>query len=139
MAGSEQIQAARRQFEEVWSKGNLDIVNEIMSDDFVRHGPDLEGGQISGRDGFKGLVTLFRTGLPDMDVPVDEMHEIGDRVIVRWRVTGTNTGGALGQPANGKRVEIIGQHTIRFAGGQIVEEWVAYDTLGFIKQLELQV
>jgi len=60
MAGSEQIQAARRQFEEVWSKGTLEVVDEIMSDDFVRHGPDLEGGQISGREGFKGLVTLFR-------------------------------------------------------------------------------
>ncbi|MBA2471039.1 MAG: ester cyclase [Pseudonocardiales bacterium] len=96
MAGSEQIQAARRQFEEIWSKGTLDVVEEIMSDDFVRHGPDLEGGQISGLEGFKGLVTLFRTGLPDMEVPVDEMHEIGDRVIVRWRVVGTNPGLSVG-------------------------------------------
>ncbi len=106
-----------------------------LADPIHRHTPSL----VEPLFYCHGLVTLFRTGLPDMDVPVDEMHEIGDRVIVRWRVVGTNTGGALGQPANGKRVEIIGQHIIRFAGGQIVEEWVAYDTLGFIKQLELQV
>jgi len=129
MAGSAQTETARRQFEEVWSTGNLDVVDEILAEDFVRHGPDLEGGQINGREGFKGLVTLFRTGL----------LEIGDRVIVRWHLTGTNTGGALGQEPNGKRVNISGQHMQRFTGEQVAEEWVSYDALGLIQQLGLEL
>jgi len=74
-----------------------------------------------------------------MDVPIDEMLEIGDRVIVRWHLTGTNTGGALGQEPNGKRVNISGQHMQRFTGEQVAEEWVSYDALGLIQQLGLEL
>lgn len=138
MAGSAQ-DVVRRQLDEVWSQGNLDVCDEIMTDDYVRHGPGIEGGDITGLEGFKGLVTVYRTGLPDLNVPVEEMFEIGDRLVVRWRVTGTNTGGALGQPANGKAVDFDGLHIFRLDGGKIAEEWVAYDALGLIQQLGLQL
>jgi steroid delta-isomerase-like uncharacterized protein len=138
MSESVQIAMERRLLEEVWGKGNLDITHELIAQDFVRHGPDVEGGQVTGRDAFKALVTSYRTGLPDMEVPVIEMFEIGDRVVTSWRVTGTNTGGALGQEPTGRTVDISGQHILRFADEHIVEEWVSYDTLGLIQQLGLQ-
>lgn len=67
------------------------------------------------------------------------MFEIGDRVITSWRVTGTNTGPALGQEPTGRKLDISGQHMLRFADGRIAEEWVAYDTLGLIQQFGLQL
>jgi steroid delta-isomerase-like uncharacterized protein len=138
MSESAQIAMERRLLEEVWGKGNLDLTHELIAQDFVRHGPDVEGGQITGRDAFKALVTSYRTGLPDMAVPVTEMFEIDDRVITSWRVTGTNTGEVLGQEPTGRTVDIAGQHILRFADERIVEEWVSYDTLGLIQQLGLQ-
>ena len=138
MSESAQIAMERRLLEEVWGKGNLDITHELIAQDFVRHGPDVEGGQITGRDAFKALVTSYRTGLPDMEVPVIEMFEIDDRVVTSWRVTGTNTGEVLGQEPTGRAIDISGQHILRFADEHIVEEWVSYDTLGLIQQLGLQ-
>src|SRR6476469_1129527 len=139
MSGSAQTAIERRLLEEVWGKGNLDLTHEILAEDFVRHGPDIEGGQINGREAFKGLVTAYRTGIPDLDVPIIEQFEIGDRVITSWRVTGTNTGPVLGQDPTGRTFEITGQHILRVADGRVVEEWVAYDSLGLVQQLGLQL
>ena len=139
MSGSAQTAIERRLLEEVWGKGNLDLTHEILAEDFVRHGPDIEGGQINGREAFKGLVTAYRTGIPDLDVPIIEQFEIGDRVITSWRVTGTNTGPVLGQDPTGRTFEITGQHILRFADGRVAEEWVAYDSLGLVQQLGLQL
>jgi steroid delta-isomerase-like uncharacterized protein len=139
MSGSAQTAIERRLLEEVWGKGNLDLTHEILAEDFVRHGPDIEGGQINSREAFKGLVTAYRTGIPDLGVPIVEQFEIGDRVITSWRVTGTNTGPVLGQDPTGRTFEIAGQHILRFADGRVVEEWVSYDSLGLVQQLGLQL
>lgn len=48
------------------------------------------------------------------------------------------TGPALGQEPTGKKLDITGQHMVRFADGKVVEEWITYDTLGLIQQLGLQ-
>ena len=32
---------ARRYLEEVWDKGNVDLIDELFTTDFVRHGPPL--------------------------------------------------------------------------------------------------
>jgi steroid delta-isomerase-like uncharacterized protein len=138
MSDSAQTAMERRLLEEVWGKGNLDVTHELLAEDFVRHGPDVEGGQITSREAFKGLVTAYRTGIPDLDVPIIEQFETGDRVITSWRVTGTATGEVLGQAPTGRTFEITGQHILRFADGRIAEEWVSYDTLGLIQQLGLQ-
>ena len=138
MSESAQVAIADRLLREVWGKGNLDVTHEILAEDFVRHGPDVEGGQIKSREAFKALVGAYRTGIPDLDVPIIDRFEIGDRVITSWRVTGTNTGPVLGQDPTGRTFEITGQHILRFADGRVAEEWVAYDTMGLIQQLGLQ-
>jgi steroid delta-isomerase-like uncharacterized protein len=138
MPESEQVAIEHRLLQEVWGQGNLDVTDEILAEDFVRHGPDIEGGQINGREAFKGLVTAYRTGVPDLNVPIMELFEIGDRVIARWRVTGTNRGQLLGQDPNGRAFDVSGQHILRFADGRVAEEWVAYDSLSLIQQLGLQ-
>jgi steroid delta-isomerase-like uncharacterized protein len=138
MSDSAQVAIERRLLQEVWGKGNLDVTHEILAEDFVRHGPDVEGGQTNSREAFKGLVVAYRTGIPDLDVPINELFEIGDRVITSWRVTGTNSGQLLGQDPTGRAFDISGQHILRFADGRVAEEWVSYDTLGLIQQLGLQ-
>lgn len=139
MADSAQLAAVRRLLAEVWGEGNLDLTHELLAEDVVRHGPDVEGGRTVGREAFKALVTSYRDGIPDLDVPILEIFEFGDRVLATWHVTGTMTGPALGQQPTGRTFDITGQHLLRFADGKIVEEWVAYDNLGLVQQLGLQL
>jgi steroid delta-isomerase-like uncharacterized protein len=134
---SDNASVVRRYADEVWSKGNVDLVDELFSSDFVRHGPEIEGGQIEGREGFKQLVSMYRTAFPDLAVPIGELFEEGDRIAARWIVTGTNTGPILGQDATGKRLNIAGLWYLHLRSGQISEEWVVYDTLALLQQMGL--
>ncbi|MBJ7457330.1 MAG: nuclear transport factor 2 family protein [Thermoleophilia bacterium] len=42
--------------DEVWGKGNLDVTHELLAEDYVRHGPDVEGGGVTGREAFETLI-----------------------------------------------------------------------------------
>lgn len=141
MTDTPNTRTLRRLMDEVWSKGNLSIIPEIIADEFTRHGPVVEGRTVEGRDGFTGLVNSYRTGFPDLIVLIDgEVIEHGDLVVTRWRVRGTNTGEAFGQPPTGRPLEISGVNVLRFdRSARVVEEWLGYDTLGIIQQTGLGV
>ena len=47
---------------ELFMKGNMDVVDELISDDYVDHTPPP--GLPSGKSGLKQLATMFRTASP---------------------------------------------------------------------------
>jgi steroid delta-isomerase-like uncharacterized protein len=137
VAVQERAMTVQRLQDEVWGQGNLDAIDELFSPDFIRHGPDIEGGLIQGPDPFKQLVTMYRTALPDLKAPVEAQVVEGDTVVTRWTARATNQGPLLGTAPTGKPIQVGGVYIHRFEGGRIAEEWVYYDTLGFLQQLGL--
>jgi steroid delta-isomerase-like uncharacterized protein len=134
MPTNEQAKAIERYSTEVWGQGNLDAIDEIFTPDRVRHGPDLEGAS-EGAKGHKDLVMLYRTALPDLKVPIEEMVGEGDIVLTRWAAWGTNNGPMLGLAPTGKPFKVFGFWMHRFEGDKIAEEWATWDTHGFLQQL----
>ena len=132
-----QAKAIERYSLEVWGQGNLETIDDIFASDYVRHGPSLEGGSFDGAKSLKELVTLYRTALPDLQVPVEAMAGEGDIVLTRWAATGTNTGEMLGAAPSGKPVTIFGFWMHRFEGDKIAEEWATWDTHGFLQQIDV--
>jgi predicted ester cyclase len=134
-AMSEQNEAlVRRYFEEIWDKGNLDLIDELFTTNFVRHGPvGTERGEVRGLERFKGLVNSYRTGLSDLRIPIEDLIAEGDRVVTRWTAHGTHQGELLGNAPTGNRATVTGILVDRVSGGKIEEEWVAYDTLHFMR------
>lgn len=130
-----QVRAIHRYSTEVWGQGNLDAIDDIFAPNYVRHGPALEGGTTDGPKGLKDLVTLFRTSMSDLSVPVENIAGDGDIVLTRWSATGTNDGELLGLPPTGKSCDVIGFWMHRFEDGKIVEEWATWDTHGFLEQI----
>ena len=59
-----------RFLEDVWGRGNLNIVEEIVADDHVHH---LARRDLHGSDGVKGLVLGFRNFLPDLQIMVNDL------------------------------------------------------------------
>jgi predicted ester cyclase len=90
----------RRYFEEIWDKGNLDLIDALFTTDFVRHGPTGTEGEVRGPEGFKGLVSTYRSALPDLRVPIEDLVAEGDRVVARWTARGTHHGELMGNAAN---------------------------------------
>jgi steroid delta-isomerase-like uncharacterized protein len=134
MPTQEQAKAIERYSTEVWGQGSLDAIDEIFTQDRIRHGPDLEGTS-EGAQGHKELVMVYRTALPDLKVPVEAMVGEGNIVLTRWAASGTNDGPMFGIAPTGKPFRVFGFWMHRFEGNKIAEEWATWDTHGFLKQL----
>ena len=125
----------RRYFEEIWNKGNLQLIDELFTTNFVRHGPVGTEGEVRGLEGFKGLVSSYRSGLPDLRIPIEDLIAEGDRVVTRWTAYGTHQGELLGNAPTGNQATVRGILVDRVSGDKIEEVWVAYDTLHFMQQI----
>jgi len=133
MSAKENMANARRMLGEVWSKGNLDLVDELVDANYVFDDPMAPG--VRGPEGLKQLVTMYRTGYPDLQFTIEDQLADGDKVINRWSCGGTHQGELMGIPATGKQTTTSGISITRFEGGKAVEEWTRWDALGWLQQL----
>ena len=53
----------------------------------------------------------------------------------RWRVRGTHQGEMMGVAPTGNQVTFTGTQTDRISGGELVESWSNWDTLGMLRQI----
>jgi steroid delta-isomerase-like uncharacterized protein len=113
----------RRYFEEIWDKGDLDLIDELFSTDFVRHGPSGTEGEVHGLEEFKALVSMYRSAFPDLRVPIEDLIAEGERVVSRWRTRGTHQGELMGIAPSGNQASVTGILIDRISGGKIEEEW----------------
>ncbi|MCH7554247.1 MAG: ester cyclase [Chloroflexi bacterium] len=132
---SEENKAKVRRFiEEVWNKGNLDVIEEYCSPDFVGHEPGSPEG-VQGCEGQRHLVTMYRTAFPDAHWNIDDIVAEGDKVTRRITATGTQSGDLPDIPATGKRATVTMISVDRFEGDKVVETWTEWDRLGMMQQL----
>ena len=121
---------------EVLNKGDLSIVDEIISPDYVYHRPT---GELNGRDGFKQIVTMVRNAFPDINYTIDDMVAEGDTVAARYTWTGTFKGELMGMAPTGKQFTMTSAYFYRFSDGKEVEATPFIDLLTFYKQLGIPI
>jgi steroid delta-isomerase-like uncharacterized protein len=126
---------SRRFFEEVFSKGKLNLLDELITTDHVNNGPGNPPELPTGIEGTKQLVTLYRNAFPDLRFTVDEQIAEGDKVVTRWTGQGTHKGELLGIPATGKSSTVTGIIIDRLVNGKIAESWGVFDQFGMLQQL----
>jgi len=123
---------ARRLFEEVWSQGNVVVLEELVTNDYVGHSPPHE---IHGPEGAKQFISVFRNAFPDIHFTVEDQIAEGDKAVIRWTARGTHKGEFQGIPPTGKQVVVTGIGIFRVANGKLVEGWTNADLLGILQQL----
>ena len=119
-------------FSEIWSEGNVDLIDDLFAEDFVGHFP---GETLHGRRALVNQVNAHRSSFPDWTEEVEDTIADQDRVVVRFRSRGTNLGEFLGKPPTGNHVEISEVAIFRLSNGKIVEQWVYPDMLSLQRQL----
>jgi len=124
----------RRFFEEVFNRGNLTVVDEVKSSNYVFHDPGLPE-PIRGPEGFKQYIMLFRNAFPDLYSTIEDLIAEGEKVTVRFTYTGTQQGDLLGIPSTGKQVTVTAILIGRFVNDKFAEGWINYDALGMMQQL----
>lgn len=125
----------RRAFEEMWSEGNLDLVDELYDADFIGH---VEPNDVRGWDGIRESVTRFRTAFPDLRFTVEESIANGDTSVVRWTAQATHEGTLelLGRtPATGRKVSLSGLTMGRLSNGKISEAWSRWNQMSMLRQI----
>jgi steroid delta-isomerase-like uncharacterized protein len=123
-----------RQFWGVWEEGNLGLVDELVGLDYVNHSPGIPN-QPEGPEGIKAVVSMFRAGMPDLRVVIEDVIAEGDKVMMRYRIEGTHEGELFGVPPTGRRVSIESITVERVSGRKIREHWRVTDTLDMMQQL----
>jgi steroid delta-isomerase-like uncharacterized protein len=133
MGMEENKKLARRVWDEVWHRGNLDVMNSLFTPDFVRHDPN--GRVLKGIEQNRQFIGGMRLAFPDLHYTVEDEIAEGDKLVVRYRFEGTHQGQFQGAPATGKQVSYTGILIYRFADGKIAEQWTEADLLSFLQQL----
>ena len=119
-------------FSEVWSKGNVDLIDELYGANFVGHFP---AGTFHGHEGIRGRVIAHREAFPDWTEEIQDTIAEQDRVVARFTSRGTNLGSFLGNPPTRHFVEISEVSIFKLRDGKIVEQWVYPDMLSMQRQL----
>ena len=130
----EYAKSARRIAEEAWSEGDLEVVDEILSEDFVSHNTGARE-DVRGPEGYKELIATYRSAMPDFSLEVEETVVEGDRVALRFSMRGTHEGELMGIDPTGTEVDGSGLVVAHFDDGRIVEAWEYADQLGLLQQL----
>jgi predicted ester cyclase len=122
--------------EEIWTKGRLDLIDELISNDFVDHVeiPGLEG---VGRERYRNSVQSVRTAFPDYREEIVWLIAEDDVAVSLALLSGTNTGPFFGMKPTGRRVQYQAMGALRFSSGQAIERWGIGDSLVMMQQLGL--
>jgi steroid delta-isomerase-like uncharacterized protein len=126
---------SRRVAEEAFSQGRLEVLDELVAEDFVNHDPAVPPELPSGREGLKELVRFYRSAFPDTRLTIEDQIAEGDRVVTRYTARGTHQGDFAGIPPTGKQATVTGITIDRIEGGKLVESWNSFDQLGLLQQL----
>jgi steroid delta-isomerase-like uncharacterized protein len=127
----------RRWFEET-DHGNLDIIDDLLPEDYRDHNPPLPDLP-PGREGVRRAVMLLRSAFPDAVHTIEDQVAEGDKVMTRLTTRATFVGECLGYQPTGQVVQISGIAVHRVVDGQLVEHWAHMDMAGFMRQIGADV
>jgi uncharacterized protein YndB with AHSA1/START domain/ketosteroid isomerase-like protein len=118
---AEKVAVVRRFMEEFKNRENLDIVDEVMTPDFVLHlpGKKLPPGPGSQKAVGKAIFDAFS----EVHVTANDTIVEGDRVVERHTAHAVHSGAFEGVPATGRKVFWTENHIYRLKGGRIAEAW----------------
>ncbi|MXM68578.1 ester cyclase [Streptomyces sp. HUCO-GS316] len=120
---------ARRWFDEGWSRGELEVADEIFAPRF------LLGGKPVGPGGPKESVRLRRTAFSGLTVQVGLQVAEGPWVASWYTTRGTHVGEFAGVAPTGRAISSEGIQLWRVENGLVVEDRNVFDVQRVLGQL----
>jgi steroid delta-isomerase-like uncharacterized protein len=133
LSEAQNIATLERFVEEVINQGRFEAADELVQEDFVELDP--LPGQQQGREGLKDVIRMMRTAFPDLHWLVEETIAASDKVVSRFKWTGTHRADFLGIPATGRKVTVPGVVIDRLQDGKMADSRILMNTLGLMQQL----
>ncbi|WP_419880472.1 ester cyclase [Peribacillus sp. B-H-3] len=91
-------------FKEYFTKGNLLILDELTTEDFVYHSRNGE----NSRENMKDFMKWYRSVFQDDEWEINDLIEQDNKLVVRYTGWMTYTGGWFNIPSENQRVKESG-------------------------------
>jgi predicted ester cyclase len=115
----------QRFFDEVWTNGRVDRIDEWVSTDCLIHGL---GAPMRGNDAFKQFHAAMSSGYCDFAITLEEVIVDGERAAMRATFRAVHI-------ASGKPIAFGGGGICRIHDETIVEAWNMWDFLSLAHQI----
>ena len=125
----------RRYYDEVLNGRNVALLDEIAVEDYIENDPFP--GMGNGREQLKLRAGALISAFSPCTFKIEDIVAEGDRVAVRWRSRGTQSGEFMGIPPTNRSYEIAGIDFHRLVDGRMAEHWHVVDQLSQLQQLGL--
>jgi hypothetical protein len=134
LMSKQNMQTVRRLLEEVWTQGNLGLLQELMAEDSLSY-PMPQFGAVRGRNEYMNFIAVYKGVFLDMSFRIEDQFSSGEKVVTRWVSTVTDAAGDTKQDdATGEQLAIDGiTITHHNTDGQIIAEWATWDTQGLLQ------
>jgi predicted ester cyclase len=124
LAAADPKAVVRRLIDEVLNGGALETIDVLYAPEPAR--------------GARRWIAPFRESFPDVQMEIVELIAEGEKVVGRFRCSGTHLGPWRGHAPTGRRFERIDEvYIFRVQGGRITEAWGIEDTRRRERQLGL--
>ena len=126
--------ATMRRGYDLLNAGDIDGFGALLAEDFVEN--EQTPGLAPTKEGVLEFFRMYRAAFPDLRFDPQDVIASDDKVVVRVRATGTNSGDFMGMPATGKSMDIQLVDIVRFDdGGLGREHWGVADVMTMMQQL----
>jgi steroid delta-isomerase-like uncharacterized protein len=131
---AEGVQLIQRFYDEMLGQGDLDKLDELVTDDVVDHEEGLPG-QPEGKEGVVFFVNALRGAFSDIKATVGQSLESGDLACAQVTLTGKHTGEWMGVPASDRSFQIDAIDIVRIEDGRCAEHWGVTDNIALMQQI----
>jgi serine phosphatase RsbU (regulator of sigma subunit) len=127
VSAEEKNKALVRRFLEEVSKGNISVIDELLSPDFLDR--SLLPGQGPTREDFKRSVAEILDAFSTISFTIEEQIAEGDTVVTKYKERSVIRGEFGGLPPTGTEEMFEGIYIHRISDDKIIEEWSQANTL----------
>lgn len=114
---------------------DLDHLDSLVTEDFVRHSQATPGVTIDSREDFIRFLEADFSTVPDSRIECPMTAAEGDLLATWCTYSGTQEGAWGPFPPSGRRIDLDFAGFLRFEGGRIAEIWVTWDNVAALTQL----
>jgi predicted ester cyclase len=132
----------RRLYEEVYEKGNVAVVDELIAPEYVLRNAasGWRSSQNRGPEVYRHMVRAWRETPPVYTVTIEQMIAEGDKVVTVFTFAGTQRGDLAKGPfgpikPTGRLLNLPDIMISRISDGKIVEEWESANWASIWQQL----
>lgn len=114
--------------------GDSALGQSIISPDVVFYAP-TSSEPMHGFQGYTAVLDMMRGAMPDVNWKAEEFISDGNKIMVRFTMTGTQTNPFMGMPASGKKVCVTAMNIYELKDGKIIREHGLPDLFSMLIQL----